>query len=95
MTNPYEDLLLSNGEDQPTSAWWSPSSLLSAEGTGITAFTIALISTSGVGSSMLVAQSVLGASTGPSDHRAQNLSLGTKEAWVSAGRGGAEMILDD
>jgi hypothetical protein len=74
MSNQDEDLLLSN-EDQPPPAWWSPSSLLTPEVISITAFTIALISIStfGIGSSMLVAQSVLGAPTGPSDLRALNL----------------------
>jgi hypothetical protein len=75
MSNQDEDLLLSNDEDQPPPAWWPPSSLLTPEVTSITAFTITLISisTSGVGSSMLVAQSVLGAPAGPSDLRTLNL----------------------
>jgi hypothetical protein len=74
MSNQDEDLLLSN-EDQPPPAWWSPSSLLTPEVTSITAFTIALISIStfGIGSSMLVAQSVLGTPAGPSDLRVLNL----------------------
>ena len=75
MSNQHEDLLLSNDEDQPPPARWSPPALLTPEVTSITAFTIALISIStfGVGSSMLVAQSVLGAPAGPSDLRALNL----------------------
>ena len=75
MSNQDEDLLLSNDEDQPPPAWWSPSALLTPEVTSITAFTIALISIStfGIGSSMLAAQSVLGAPAGPSDLRALNL----------------------
>jgi hypothetical protein len=75
MSNQDEDLLLSNDEDQPPPAWWSPSSLLTPEVTSITAFTIAVISigTFGMGSSILVAQSVLGAPAGPSDLRALNL----------------------
>ena len=75
MSNQDEDLLLSNDEDQPPSAWWPPSALLTPEVTSITAFTIAVISIStfGIGSSMLVAQSVLGAPAGPSDLRALNL----------------------
>lgn len=74
MSDHDEDLLLSN-EDQPPPARWSPSSLLTPEVTSITAFTIALISIGmfGMGSSMLVAQSVLGAPTGPSGLRALNL----------------------
>ena len=74
MSDQDEDLLLSNGEEQPP-AWWSPSTLLTPEVTSITAFIIAVvsISTFGVGSSMLVAQSVLGAPAGPSDLRALNL----------------------
>lgn len=52
-----------------------PSSLLTPEVTSITAFTIALLSMFGVGSAMLVAQSVLGAPAGPdpSALRAWNL----------------------
>ena len=75
MSHQHEDLLLSNDEDQPPPAWWSPSSLLTPEVTSITAFTIALISIStfGIGSSMLAAQSALGAPAGPSDLRALNL----------------------
>ena len=66
MSNQDEDMVLSNDEDQPPPAWWSPSSLLTPEVTSITAFIIAVISIStfGVGSSMLVAQSVLGAPPG-------------------------------
>ena len=63
MINQDEDLLLSN-EDQPPPAWWSPSSLLTPEVTSITAFTIAVISTSGPDCSMLAAQSVPGAPPG-------------------------------
>jgi hypothetical protein len=75
MSNQDEDLLLSNDEDQPPLAWWSPSSLLTPEVTSITAFTVAVISIStfGIGSSMLVEQSVLGAPAGPSGLRALNL----------------------
>jgi hypothetical protein len=75
MSNQHENLLLSNDEYQPPPAWWSPSDLLTPEVTSITAFTIALISIStfGAGSSMLVAQSVLGAPAGPSDLRVLNL----------------------
>jgi hypothetical protein len=75
MSDHDEDLLLSSDEDQPPPAWWSPSSLLTPEVTSITAFTIALISigTFGIGSSMLVAQSVLGAPAEPSGLRALNL----------------------
>jgi len=74
MSNQDEDLLVSHDEEQPP-AWWSPSTLLTPEVTSITAFIIAVISIStfGVGSSMLVAQSVLGAPAGPSDLRALNL----------------------
>jgi hypothetical protein len=76
MRNEDEDLLYGNDEDQPSSAWWPPSSLLTPDVTSITAFTIALISIStfGIGSTMLVAQSVLGAPAGPSDLRALNLT---------------------
>jgi hypothetical protein len=75
MSNQDEDLLPSNDEDQPPPAWWSPSTLLTPVVTSITAFIIAVtsVSTFGVGSSMLVAQSVLGAPAGPSDLRALNL----------------------
>ena len=75
MSNQDEDLLPSNNEDQPPPAWWSPSSLLTPEVTSITTFTIAVvsISTFGIGSSMLEAQSALGAPAGPSDLRALNL----------------------
>ena len=75
MSSQDEDLLPGNDEDQPPPAWWSPSSLLTPEVTSITAFIIAVISIStfGVGSSMLVTQSVLGAPAGPSDLRALNL----------------------
>jgi hypothetical protein len=74
MSDQDEDLLLSD-EDQPPPAWWSQSSLLTLEVTSITACTIAVISIStfGVGSSVLVAQSVLGAPAGPSGLRALNL----------------------
>jgi hypothetical protein len=71
MTNQDEDLLLSHDEDQPTSAWWSPSSLLTPEATSITAFSIALISTAGFGSWVLVGLSVFPSPTGPGDLRAQ------------------------
>jgi len=66
MSNQDEDLLLSPDEDQQPPAWWSPSSLLTPEVTSITAFTVAVISigTFGIGSSMLVARSVLGAPPG-------------------------------
>ena len=75
MSNQDEDLLLSNDEDQPPPAWWAPSSLLTPEVTSITAFTVAVISIStfGIGSSMLVEQSVLGAPAGPSGLGALNL----------------------
>jgi hypothetical protein len=75
MSSQDEDLLLSNDEDRPPPAWWSPSSLLTPAVTSITAFTIAVvsISTFGIGSSMLEAQSALGAPAGPSDLRALNL----------------------
>jgi hypothetical protein len=74
MSSQDEDLL-SNDEDQPPPAWWSPTSLLTPEVTSITAFTIALISMLGVGSAILVAQSVLGVPAGPSPSalRAWNL----------------------
>ena len=74
MSNQDEDLLVSHDEEQPP-AWWSPSTLLTPEVTSITAFIIAVtsVSTFGVGSSMLVTQSVLGAPAGPSDLRALNL----------------------
>jgi hypothetical protein len=45
MSDQDEDLLLSNGEEQPP-AWWSPSTLLTPEVTSITAFIIAVISIS-------------------------------------------------
>jgi hypothetical protein len=73
MSDQNEDLLLSHDEDQPTSVLWSPLSLLTAEAASITAFSIALGSMLGLGSSMLVAQSVLGTPIGPSDLRIQNL----------------------
>ena len=75
MSSQGEDLLPGNDEDQPPPAWWSPSSLLTPEVTSITAFTIALLSMLGIGSAMLVAQSVLGAPAGPdpSALRAWNL----------------------
>jgi hypothetical protein len=69
MSSQHEDQLLSHDEDQPASAWWSPSSLLTLEATSITAFSIALISTAGLGSWVLVAQSVLSPPTGPGDLR--------------------------
>jgi hypothetical protein len=73
MSDQDEDLLFSHDQDQPASAWWAPSSLLTPEATSITAFTIALSSTVGIGGVMLVAQSVLGTPIGPSGFRAQNL----------------------
>src|ERR1700759_2650329 len=73
MSDQDEDLLFSHDEDQPASAWWSPSSLLTPEASSITAFTIALSSIVGIGGSVLVAQSVVGTPTGPSGLRAQNL----------------------
>jgi hypothetical protein len=71
MTNQDEDLLLSHDEDQPTSARWSPSSLLTPEATSITAFSIALISATGFGNWGLVATSVFPPPTGPGDLRSQ------------------------
>ena len=72
MTNQDEDLLLSHDEDQPTSAWWSPSSLLTPEATSITAFTIALSSVVGFGGWVLVATSVFPAThPGQADLRSQ------------------------
>jgi hypothetical protein len=73
MSNQGEDLLLSHDEDQPTSVWWSPLSLLTAEATSVTALTLAVSSIFGIGGAMLVAQSVLGTPIGPSGLRAQNL----------------------
>ena len=73
MSDQNEDLLLSHDEDQPTSVWWSLPSLLTAEATSITAFTIALSSIFGIGGAMLVAQSVLSTPIGPSGLRTQNL----------------------
>jgi hypothetical protein len=78
MSSQDEDLLLSNDEDQPPPAWWSPSSLLTPEVTSITALTIAVISigTFGMGSSMLVAQSVPGAPAGPGYEQDRKLGTG-------------------
>jgi hypothetical protein len=73
MSDQHEDLLFTHDEDEPASVWWSPSSLLTAEATSITAFAIALSSTFGAGGALLVAQSVLGTPLGPSGLRAQNL----------------------
>ena len=73
MSDQDEDLLFSHDEDQPASAWWAPSSLLTPEATSITAFTVALSSMVGIGGSMLVAQSVVATPIGPSGLRAQNL----------------------
>jgi hypothetical protein len=73
MTNQDEDLLLSHDEDPPTSARWSPSSLLTPEATSITAFSIALISATGFGGWELVAASVFPQPTGPGDLRSEIL----------------------
>jgi len=71
MTSQDQDLLVSHDEDQPTSAWWSPSSLLTPEATSITAFSIALISTAGFGNWFLITTSLFNPSTGPGDLRPQ------------------------
>jgi len=69
MTNQDEDLLLSHDEDPPTSARWSPSSLLTPEATSITAFS----SATGFGGWELVAASVFPQPTGPGDLRSEIL----------------------
>ena len=71
MTSQDQDLLVSHDEDQPTSAWWSPSSLLTPEATSITAFSIALISTAGFGNWFLITTSLFNPSAGPGDLRPQ------------------------
>jgi hypothetical protein len=71
MTNQDEDLLLSHDEDQPISARWSPSSVLTPEATSITAFSIALISTAGFGNWFLITTSLFNPNTGPGDLRPQ------------------------
>ena len=71
MTSHDQDLLVSHDEDQPTSAWWSPSSLLTPEATSITAFSIALISTAGFGNWFLITTSLFNPSAGPGDLRPQ------------------------
>jgi hypothetical protein len=71
MSNQNEDLLLSHDKDKPTSAWWSPSSLLTPEATSITAFSIALISTAGFGNWFLITTSLFNPNTGPGDLRPQ------------------------
>jgi len=71
MTSQDQDLLVSHDEDQPTSAWWSPSSLLTPEATSITAFSIALISTAGFGNWFLITTSLFNPNTGPGDLRPQ------------------------
>ena len=71
MTSQDQDLLVSHDEDQPTSAWWSPSSLLTPEAASITAFSIALISTAGFGNWFLITSSLFNPNTGPGDLRPQ------------------------
>ena len=71
MTSQDQDLLVSHDEDQPTSAWWSPSSLLTPEAASITAFSIALISTAGFGNWFLITTSMFNPNTGPGDLRPQ------------------------
>ena len=71
MTSQDQDLLVSHDEDQPTSAWWSPSSLLTPEAASITAFSIALISTAGFGNWFLITTSLFNPSAGPGDLRPQ------------------------
>ena len=71
MTSHDQDLLVSHDEDQPTSAWWSPSSLLTPEATSITAFSIALISMAGFGNWFLITTSLFNPSAGPGDLRPQ------------------------
>jgi hypothetical protein len=71
MTSQDHDLLVSHDEDQPTSAWWSPSSLLTPEATSITAFSIALISMAGFGNWFLITTSLFNPSAGPGDLRPQ------------------------
>jgi hypothetical protein len=71
MSNQNEDLLLSHDKDKPSSAWWSPSSLLTPEATSITAFSIALISTAGFGNWFLITTSLFNPNTGPGDLRPQ------------------------
>ena len=71
MTSQDQDLLVSHDEDQPTSAWWSPSSLLTPEATSITAFSIALISMAGFGNWFLITTSLFNPSAGPGDLRPQ------------------------
>ena len=84
MTNQDEDLLLSHDEDPPTSARWSPSSLLTPEATSITAFSIALISATGFGNWGLVAASVFPQPTGPGDLRSEILGALSRSLWRSA-----------
>jgi len=71
MTSQDQDLLVSHDEDQPTSAWWSPSSLLTPEAASITAFSIALISAAGFGNWFLITTSLFNPSAGPGDLRPQ------------------------
>ena len=71
MTSQDQDLLVSHDEDQPTSAWWSPSSLLTPEATSITAFSIALISMAGFGNWFLITTSLFNPNAGPGDLRPQ------------------------
>jgi hypothetical protein len=71
MTSQDQDLLVSHDEDQPTAAWWSPSSLLTPEATSITAFSIALISMAGFGNWFLITTSLFNPSAGPGDLRPQ------------------------
>jgi hypothetical protein len=71
MTSQDQDLLVSHDEDQPTSAWWSPSSLLTPETASITAFSIALISAAGFGNWFLITTSLFNPSAGPGDLRPQ------------------------
>src|ERR1700745_2521897 len=71
MTSQDQDLLVSHDEDQPTSAWWSPSSLLTPEATSITAFSVALISMAGFGNWFLITTSLFNPSAGPGDLRPQ------------------------
>jgi len=66
-----QDLLVSHDEDQPTSAWWSPSSLLTPEAASISAFSIALISAAGFGNWFLITTSLFNPSAGPGDLRPQ------------------------
>jgi hypothetical protein len=86
MTSQDQDLLVSHDEDQPTSASWSPSSLLTPEAASITAFSIALISAAGFGNWFLITTSLFNPSAGPGDLRPQIMLAMALGAILLAGR---------